>query len=94
LSRGVDITVVVSMRDQSISRAAKLREHCPFPGVLEKEEKIALDLINEAINKYGTRGDSDRARVITVSYEAMMEFYEPYLFDLYYQVSFVRSLYD
>lgn len=86
LARGVDITVVISMRDRSISRAAKRREHCRFDAAADKEDEMALLLINEAINKYGTRGDGDAERVITVSYEAMMEFRESYLFDLYHQV--------
>ena len=77
------------MRDRSISRAAKQREHCRFPEVAEKEDEMAMSLINEAINKYGTRGDGKKERVITVSYEAMMEFGESYLFDLYYQVRYV-----
>lgn len=75
------------MRDRSISRAAKHREHCRFPEVAGKEDEMALSLINDAINKYGTRGVGDKERVITVSYEAMMEFQEIYLFDLYHQVS-------
>ena len=87
LSRGVDITVVISSRDRSISKSAKHREHCRYADVAEKENEMALKLINEAINKYGTRGDGGSERVITVSYEAMMEFQETYLFDLYYQVS-------
>lgn len=91
LSRGVDITVVISMRDRSISRAAKHREHCRFPNVAAEEDETAMSLINDAINKYGTRGDGTE-RVITVSYEAMMEFGEPYLFDLYYQVRCLCSV--
>ena len=75
------------MRDRSISRAAKHREHCRFDAAANNEDEMALSLINEAINKYGTRGDGDTERVITVSYEAMMEFRESYLFDLYHQVS-------
>lgn len=86
LSRGIDISVVISMRDRSISRAAKHREHCAIEAVAEKEDEIAMTLINEAIDKYGTRGNGEE-RVILVSYEGLMEFRETYLFDLYYQVS-------
>ena len=76
------------MRDRSISRAAKHREHCRFPRVAEKEDNVALSLINSAIEKYGIRGNGDEERVVTVSYEAMMEFQESYLFDLYHQVGY------
>jgi hypothetical protein len=87
LARGVDITVVISMRDRSISRAAKYKEHCHVEAAANKENEMALLLIDEAIKKYGTRGDGDAERVITVSYEAMMQFRESYLFDLYHRVS-------
>lgn len=89
LSRDVDITVVISMRDRSISRAAKHREHCRFVKVASREDDVALSLIRSAIEKYGIRGSGDEERVVTVSYEAMMEFQETYLFDLYHQVSYV-----
>ena len=74
------------MRDRSISRAAKHREHCATEAVAEKEDEIAMTLINEAIDNYGT-GRNGEQRVILVSYEGLMEFREAYLFDLYYQVS-------
>ena len=47
---------------------------------------MAMTLINEAIDKYGNRGSGDE-RVLTVQYEALMEFGEAYLFDLYHRVS-------
>ncbi|KAL7522582.1 hypothetical protein ACHAWX_007288 [Stephanocyclus meneghinianus] len=86
LSRGVDITVVISMRDRSISIAAKHREHCRSQNFAEQEDEMALSLIKTAIGRFGVRGNGDKERVITVSYEAMMEFKETYLFDLYHQL--------
>jgi hypothetical protein len=91
LSRGVDISVVISMRDRSISTASKHREHCRFQKAADQEDEMALSLIQSAIDKYGVRG-GDKERVITVSYEALMEFREPYLFDLYYQLG-INSTY-
>lgn len=74
------------MRDRSISIAAKHREHCRSQNFAEQEDEMALSLIKTAIGRFGVRGNGDKERVITVSYEAMMEFKETYLFDLYHQL--------
>ncbi|KAL3783237.1 hypothetical protein HJC23_001144 [Cyclotella cryptica] len=91
LSRGVDITVVISMRDRSISSAAKNREHCHNQNFADQEDEMALSLIKTAIGRFGVRGKGEKERVITVSYEAMMEFKEAYLFDLYHQLGIDSS---
>lgn len=86
-NRGVDISVVIVMRDQSISRAANQNEHCSAEGSVEKEEEMTMSLVHDAIEKNGIRGHGEKQRVFTVSYEAMMMFKETYLFDLYHEVS-------
>lgn len=87
LSRGVDITVVISMRDQSISRASNQKDECSVKETLVKEEEVALDLIRDAMQKYGIRGRGNKQRVFMISYEAMMMFKETYLFDIYHEVN-------
>lgn len=77
-SRGVEVHVVLSVRDPSISHLGKMKDHCHLDGPGQKEGQAAIDLMQEAILKGGTRG-----RVIVSSYEALMTFKEAYLFGLY-----------
>ncbi|KAL7477113.1 hypothetical protein ACHAW6_002926 [Cyclotella cf. meneghiniana] len=94
LSRGVDITVIVAMRDRTISTVAKAK-YCCLDENTAKEDDFALALIKNAIKQYGIQSASiirDRARVIPVSYEAMMELKDTYLFDLYHQLG-INSTY-
>ncbi|KAL3804712.1 hypothetical protein HJC23_008527 [Cyclotella cryptica] len=94
LSRGVDITVVVSMRDRTISTAAKA-QYCCLDESTPKEDEVALAFIKDAIKRYGIQSaseNSDSVRVIPVSYEAMMELKDTYLFELYHQLG-INSTY-
>lgn len=95
LSRGVDVTAVLSVRDTSISRAGKQRMHCPNEDVGMLDEKRAISIMTEALNKYGRQGRLEEysrishnnrlseERVIAVSYEALMGLKSPYLFNIY-----------
>ena len=78
LSRGVEIHVVLSVRDPTISHLGKMKDHCHLDGPGQKEGQVAIDLMQDAILKSDTRG-----RVIVSSYEALMTFKEAYLFGLY-----------
>ena len=55
LSRGVDIKVILSMRDRHISSKGKLKSHCHLVDVGRREDEVALSLMTEAIEKYGAR---------------------------------------
>ena len=93
LARGVDVTAVLSVRDKSISRAGKHRMHCPNEDVGLLDEKRAIAIMTEALNKYGKHGRFDESRisherlnqerVMAVSYETLMGLKQPYLFDVY-----------
>eukprot|EP00970_Alexandrium_tamarense_P009774 scaffold1958_cov198-Alexandrium_tamarense.AAC.19 len=95
LSRGVDIKVVITMRDRSISQRGKRRDHCTDTALGDKEDESALSLMREALSRYGKSGSRKRGRderAIAVSYESLMEFKEVYLFDLYHQLG-INSTY-
>lgn len=82
------------MRDHTISTVAKTK-YCCLDENTAKEDDFALALIKDAIKQYGIQSASkirDRARVIPVSYEAMMELKDTYLFDLYHQLG-INSTY-
>ena len=83
LSRGIDIKVIISTRDRHISSKGKMKSHCHLADVGRKEDEVALNLMSEAIYKYGAGGTIEKNRVITVSYEAMMQLQDSYLFSLY-----------
>ena len=67
LARGVDIKVIISLRDRHISSKGKLKTHCHLVDAGRKEDEVALSQLSEAIEKYRGTG-----RVITVSYEGLM----------------------
>ena len=96
LAHGIDIQVVVVMRDHSISMKEKLRNDCPEVGVAENEDKVALSIIKEAYTKYGKHGSmlkrGEKERVIAVSYEGLLELKDAYLFDIYHQLG-INSTY-
>ena len=81
LSRGVDIKVVVSILDRSASSRGKLKGHCHLSDVGWREDEVALSLMSEAMDKYGTNG-----RVIAASYEGLMQMKEVYLCTIYHQL--------
>ena len=84
MKRGVDVTCILSVRDQSVSRAGKIKTHCSNKAAVFLEEHTARTLMSDALNMYGRRGHSnDGVRVLTVSYEALMALRESYLFDTY-----------
>lgn len=87
LSRGVDITVVMSTRDTTISHKGKLASHCQSEGTAKMEDEVALNLMADALEKYGKHGSmlgsAEKERVVTVNYESLMKLQDPYLFDLY-----------
>lgn len=83
LSRGVEVTAILSARDRSISTKSKLQDHCKLDIGVE-EDKVALDLMTDALERYGKRGsDGDRERALVVSYEGLMGVGKAHLFDLY-----------
>ena len=83
LSRGIDIKVIISLRDRHISSKGKMKSHCHLADVGRKEDEVALHLMSEAIQKFGAGGTIEKNRVITMSYEAMMQLQGSYLFGLY-----------
>jgi len=97
LSRGVDITVVLPMRDHSISMKEKLKDDCLMDARAEKDNEMALAIKKEAYKKYGKHGSllksGDKERVIAVSYEGLLGLKEVYLFDLYHQLG-INSTYS
>ena len=97
LSRGVDITVVLPMRDHSISMKEKLKDDCPMDARAEKDNEMALAIKKEAYEKYGKHGSllksGDKERVIAVSYEGLLGLKDVYLFDLYHQLG-INSTYS
>jgi len=101
LTRGVDISVVLSLRDRSISYKSKFHGHCPLERESRREDAIALNLMKEAIEKYGAKGSrcgslpgdvSGRQRAFSVSYEGMVGMKEVYLKGLYKQLG-IESTY-
>ncbi len=93
--------MVLSLRDRSISYKSKLHGHCSLERVGKGEDAVALDLMREAIEKYGARGSrrgslpsdvSGRQRAFSVSYEGMMGMKEVYLKGLYKQLG-IESTY-
>ncbi|KAL7551541.1 hypothetical protein ACHAWF_014722 [Thalassiosira exigua] len=97
LSRGVDVTVVLVMRDRSISLKEKLKDDCPLMEMVEKEDSVVLQSMKKAIEKYGKSGSllrsGDKERVIAVSYEGLIGLKDAYLFDLYHQLG-INSTYS
>ena len=87
--RGVEITVVLSTRDRSISTKHKTlnENHCKSDASIRKEEEdIALQLMMETLERYGKRESSSnnsRERALVASYEGFMRIGKSYLFDLY-----------
>ena len=83
LSRGVEITAILSARDRTISTKSKLQDHCKL-NIGVEEDNVALELMTEAIERYGKRAsDGDRERALVVSYEGLMGIGRSHLFDLY-----------
>lgn len=92
LQRGVDVTVIISTRDRSISVRGKDKNHCNIEYIRRREDEVAIDLLNEALEKYGAFGSIKRGLVIVSSYEALMSMKEEYLFGLYKQLG-INSTY-
>ena len=86
LQRGVDVTVILSTRDRSISRRGKEKVHCKRQNFAQREDELAIELMKEGLRKYGAFGSIGRDRVIVSSYEALMSMKEEYLFGLYKQL--------
>ncbi len=98
VQRGVDVTVILSTRDRSISVRGKEKNHCHIEKLRRREDKVAIELMNEALEKYGAFGSIRRGLVIVSSYEALMSMKDEYLFGLYKQLginsTFVPSFSD
>ena len=88
LKRGVDIKVVLSLRDRTISKRGK-KGHCKLPNIGTKEDDLALRLMSDAIRAYGL--EPGGGRVLTVSYEGLMELKSIYLHDLYHDLGISSS---
>jgi RecA/RadA recombinase len=86
LQRGVDVTVVLSTRDRSISKRGKENAHCKMKDVGQREDEVAMELMKEGLEKYGPFGSIERGRVIVSSYEALMSMKKEFLFGLYKQL--------
>jgi len=78
LARSVDVTVVLSIRDQSISLEGKKNAHCKQHQIARAEQIRASVIMQQAIRKYGPSG-----RVVVVSYESLMMLKESYLYRIY-----------
>ena len=92
LLHGVDVTVILSTRDRSISVKGKVKNHCNIEKFLRREDEVAIELMNEALEKYGAFGSIKRGLVIVSSYEALMSMKDAYLFGLYKQLG-INSTY-
>lgn len=92
LQRGVDVTVILSTRDRSISARSKEKNHCNIEKLRRREDEVAIELMNEALEKYGAFGSIKRGLVIVSSYEALMSMKDAYLFGLYKQLG-INSTY-
>lgn len=86
LQRGVDVTVVLSTRDRSISKRGKEKIHCKIKEMGQREDEVALELMKEGLEKFGRFGTLGRGRVIVSSYEALISMKKEYLFGLYKQL--------
>lgn len=84
LARGVEVTAILSARDRTISTKSKLQDHCKLEIGVEEDE-VALDLMTEALERYGKSGThgEERERALVVSYEGLMGVGKAHLFDLY-----------
>mmetsp|Transcript_42376 Transcript_42376/g.90163 ORF Transcript_42376/g.90163 Transcript_42376/m.90163 type:complete len:385 (+) Transcript_42376:117-1271(+) len=89
LRRGVDITVVLVVRDKSISRAGKMTTHCPDETAAREEEEKARAIMSDALRNYGRLGrlissdNPNEERAIAVSYETLMALEDSYLLGIY-----------
>ncbi len=92
LQRGVAMTVILSSRDRSISVRGKEKNHCSIKNIRRREDEVAIELMNEALEKYGAFGSIKRGLVIVSSYEALMSMKDEYLFGLYKQLG-INSTY-
>lgn len=92
LHRGVDVHVILSIRDRSISKRGKEKLHCKIEDVAEREDDVAIQLMTEGLEQYGPYGSRERNRVIVSSYEALMTMKDDYLFGLYKQLQ-INSTY-
>jgi len=94
LSRGVDITAIVSVRDRSISHRGKMRVHCKNETVALNEESKARDIMREALKIYGNNGKyGNKGRAMLVSYEGLMSLKDEYLFEVYNSLG-IDSIYS
>jgi len=70
--------------------------HCQSNRTAEIENEVALNLMTEAFKKYGKHGtmlrSTDMERVVMVNYESLMRLKEPYLLNLYRELS-INSTY-
>ena len=83
LSRGIEVTAILSARDRTISTKSKLQDHCKL-NIGVEEDNVALGLMTEALERYGkSASDGDRERALVVSYEGLMGMGKSHLFDLY-----------
>ena len=92
LHRGVDVHVILSIRDRSISKRGKEKLHCKIEDVAEREDDVAIQLMTEGLEQYGPYGSREKDRVIVSSYEALMTMKDDYLFGLYKQLQ-INSTY-
>lgn len=92
LHRGVDVHVILSIRDRSISKRGKEKLHCEIEDVAEREDDVAIQLMTEGLEQYGPYGSKEKDRVIVSSYEALMTMKDDYLFGLYKQLQ-INSTY-
>ncbi len=92
LHRGVDVHVILSIRDRSISERGKEKLHCKIEDVAEREDDVAIQLMTEGLEQYGPYGSRGNDRVIVSSYEALMTMKDGYLFGLYKQLQ-INSTY-
>lgn len=79
------------MRDGTISKASKLRDHCGIPSHSQHEDETALTLMKESLQKYGKSNHNGIPRILTVSYEGLMQFQGVYLMDIYKQLGISSS---
>ena len=77
----------MSIRDSTITHIGKQSSHCKSNRTADMENDVALSLMQEALEKYGRHGSmlepGEKERVISMSYETLMNLQEPYLLNLY-----------
>ena len=91
IRNGVDIKVIVMIRDETIATRARFEKTCHNQTILQREGKVGKQFIQEAIQKYAMpslllENGAEDSKVIVVSYEMLVNLQNVYLKSLYHKL--------